>query len=113
MSGAGRLRERFAFDERVKVEDGFGNHRATWAERVQVRAGLRALRGGESVMASRLEGKQVVLITIRKSSKTAGITTDWRARDARAGTVFNIREISLSRNRLYYEMLCESGVNAG
>jgi hypothetical protein len=68
------------------------------------------VRGGEDVMAARLEGRQPVVLTVRKSTDTDDITTDWRATDARTGAVYNIRTVQPSEDRAWIDLLCESGV---
>ncbi len=103
----------FAFDKRSERPDGLGNTRAEWVEQFIVSAGLHDLRGGETVMAARLEGKQPAIVTIRRSAQTKQITTDWRARDVRSGDIYNIRTKTLTKNRAYFEMLCEKGVAHG
>jgi head-tail adaptor len=62
-------------------------------------------------MAARLEGNQPVVITVRASSDTRRITTDWRAVDARdASHVFNVRSTSPGERRDYIDILCQLGV---
>lgn len=50
-------------------------HDERFLERVQ----LRFLRGGERVMAERLESRTPVIITIRNSMRARQITSEWRA----------------------------------
>jgi SPP1 family predicted phage head-tail adaptor len=110
--GVGDLYYRVAFDKRSEVDDGYGNTVSDWAEQFQCRAAYRHLRGGESIMAGRLEGKHVQVITVRASSQTRQVTTDWRMRDARDGTVFNIRDVTAEIDRMFISFLCERGVAA-
>lgn len=107
---AGQLRERFEFQERERVEDGYGNEQGPWRARFE-RAGRRQmLRGGEQVMASRLEGRAPAVITVRACSQTRTVTTDWRLRDVRNEDLWNIRSISPSEKRDYLDILVEKGV---
>lgn len=108
--GAGDLYYRVAFDSRIEVDDGYGNTVSDWTEQFQCRAAYRHLRGGESVMAGRLEGKHVQVITVRVSSQTLAITTDWRVRDVRNSDVFNIRDVTNETDRQWISLLCEKGV---
>jgi SPP1 family predicted phage head-tail adaptor len=108
--GAGDLYYRVAFDQRAEVEDGMGNTVADWQEQFQCRAAYRHLRGGESVMAGRLQGKHAQVIIVRASSQTRQVSTDWRARDARTGDVFNIRDVTVETDRAFISFLCERGV---
>lgn len=110
---AGELHNRFAFDARVEQQDGRGNTVASWLERFQCRAGVLNMRGGETVMAARLEGRRPVVVTVRNFPATRQVTTDWRCRDVRTGEAFNVRAVQPSQDRAYIEFLCESGVANG
>lgn len=110
--GAGDLNYRVAFDERAHVADGYGNTVSDWVEQFQCRAAYRHLRGGESVMAGRLQGKHSQVIIVRASSQTRQVTPEWRVRDARDGTVFNIRDVTAETDRMFISFLCERGVAA-
>jgi len=109
-SAAGHLVNLVAFDKRGAAGDGKGNTRSDWTEQFRCRAGYRHLRGGEDVMAARLQGKHTQLITVRASSLTRQISTDWRARDVRNGDVFNIRDITHETDRQWISLLVERGV---
>lgn len=114
---AGDLYQRVAFDQRVTGNPDspadYGNTVDEWEEQFQTRAAFIHLRGGESVMASRLAGRHTQVIRVRASSQTREITTEWRARDARAGTIFNVRDITLNEDdRAFLDILVESGVAA-
>lgn len=108
--GAGDLYYRVAFDKRVEVDDGMGNTVGEWQEQFQCRAAYLHKHGGESVMAGRLQGKHVQVITVRASSQTRQVTTDWRVRDVRTGEAFNIRDVTHETNRQWISLLCEKGV---
>lgn len=110
--GAGDLYHRVAFDRRAEVDDGMGNTQSEWVEQFQCRAAYRHLRGGESVMAGRLEGKHTQIITVRASSQTRTITSDWRVRDARSGGAFAIRDVTHETDRQWISLLVERGVAA-
>jgi len=88
MVRAGQLRERIAFDKRRETDDGAGNLEGAFEEQFVVWAEVLRLRGGEGVIAARLEGKQPVVITVRQSAATRLIKADWRARDKRTGEEF-------------------------
>lgn len=109
MSAASELRERVTFAQRALVSDGHGNAEGEYEDEFTVSARIRPRLGGEQVMAGRLEGKNIATITVRYSSDTAQITTDWEARDARTGQKWNIRSITNPDERKrYLELLCES-----
>ncbi|EJW12737.1 hypothetical protein A33M_1707 [Rhodovulum sp. PH10] len=109
---AGDLRERVRFEARAVGDDGYGNVRADWIERFSVSARIVSLRGGESVIAARLQGTQPVVITVRAEARTRAIATDWRAVDARRGTVYAIRGAVEREGRDYIDLTCEAGVAA-
>ncbi|WP_244598283.1 head-tail adaptor protein [Pseudohoeflea suaedae] len=102
-----------AFDEPPSVPDGYGGTVNGWSERFRARASYMRLRGGETVMAGRLAGKQPTVITIREHAKAANVDGTWRARDVRTGEVFNIRSVVLSDDRRHRELTAESGVAIG
>lgn len=110
--GAGDLKERVAFDKRVDREDGLGNTVDEWEEQFSVRAGYMHLRGGEAVLASRLENRHPQVIRIRASIQSRLITADWRCRDTRTGDEFAIRDVTLTTDRKWVDVLCERGVAA-
>lgn len=120
MTTAGQLREKIAFDSRgphVGPDD--GNTQGAFEERFVVSARRQDLRGGETVMASRLEGRQPVLLTVRSTSLTKQITTDWQARDARSGSfvggkwtgiTYAIKAINPTEDRAWIDIIVEAGV---
>jgi len=118
--GTGDLYYRVAFLKRETIEDGPFRTEGPLSEQFQCRAAFRHLRGGESVMAGRLEGKHTQIIIVRASSLTRQITTDWIVRDVRAsaeispgrfqGDVFNIRDVTHETDRAWISLLCERGV---
>lgn len=112
MLGAGDLFQRIAFDVHIDVDDGNGNTKGGWQERFQCRAAYRHLRGGEGVMAGRLENRHPQIITVRSSSQTRQVTADWRVRDVRSGDVFAIRDVTHETDRQWISLLCERGVAA-
>lgn len=109
--GAGRLDRRFRFSRRVEVEDGHGNTVAQMQFQFEVAGGRKYLRGGESVMASRLTAKTPAILCIRNCTNARQIEAEWQTVDARTGETFQIKESPReSDNRGYVEMLVMSGV---
>lgn len=106
---AGDLRDNFIFELVVDVPDGNGGFEKVVTE-LSRRGNIRFLRGGETVQASRLQGKQPVVVTVRNSQKTRQITTDTIMRDARTGTAYNIRAVVPTDDRQFIEITAESGV---
>lgn len=115
--GAGDLTERVALDRRIEVNpdlpDDFGNTVSDWQEQFETSAGFIHLRGGESVMAGRLQGNSTLVIFVRASSQTRMITTEWRLRDVRTGIAYNISEASPTTDRKWIDILAQSGVASG
>lgn len=109
MTTAGQLSERFAFEEPTQTEDGYGGTTEGFTERAVASARRVFKRGGEGVLAARLEGKQPAIITIRASAASRAITTAWRARDVRTGALYNIRSVEPTEDRAWLEMLIEGG----
>lgn len=107
--GAGPLRELWAFDERITIDDGAGNTQGEWQERFRCAARAETLKGGETVMAARLEGRQPYAATIRYSAKSALVTSDWRARDVRSGVTFAISTVTTRPRRDYRDLIVIEG----
>ena len=109
MIGAGDLRERIEVEERLTgPTDEFGNPQTVWQLGGTFWAHYRVLRGGETVQAARLEGRQVLVVTVRATALTRRIRPDWRLRDARDGRVFEITApIVLTDDRSMVEITCE------
>lgn len=104
------LFESVAFDAPVTVDDGYGGTDTQWQEKFTTRANFKYLRGGETVQAARLEGRQPVVVMIRAHSKSLAVTPAYRMRDVRRGTMYNVRSIVPSDDRMYVEITVESGV---
>lgn len=109
-SGAGPLYQHVAFEKKGTASDGAGGTTTAWVEQFHCRAGYTHLRGGENVMAARLEGTHSIVVRVRASSNTRLVTTDWRVKDARSSVVFNIRDITPSDDRAFLDVLVQSGV---
>lgn len=107
---AGELIHKVSFQKREEVDRGDGVFEGAWLEQFQTRAKYHFMRGGESVLAGRLQGTQTLVITVRSSEASRLATTDWAIRDERSGAWFNIREVTPHPNRQWLDFLCQSGV---
>lgn len=107
--GSGQLHSSITFSTVTEVPDGHGGFDPVPTS-FTVRANIRYLRGGETVQAARLTGKQPVVVTVRRSSQTAALTTDDKMKDARTGTEYQIRAIVPTACRQFFEITAESGV---
>jgi len=108
--GAGVRKEVLAYETRQEIDDGAGNPvSGPWVEQFRTSAQMHPLRGTEAVMASRLQGIQPYLVTVRCYSATLCITTDGRLRDTRSGVTYNITSAVPREKRDYIDMLCVAG----
>jgi head-tail adaptor len=123
-TSAGQLYERVAFDERSLQSDGYGNTEGGFEQVLTCRAGFTYLRGSEAVIASRLEGRQPIVVRVRRSSETEQIEPDWRMRNLNdgawedsgetvwSGPVYAVRSIAKTPDRMWLDIMVEQGVAA-
>lgn len=110
MLNSGELRELVAFDQRARVSDGAGNYQSDFVEVFQRRAAFVYAGGSEAVTAERLQGRSILKVKMRNDSEAKRITTDWRLRDVRRGTVYNIREVdAVTDPRVVYLTVVSGG----
>ncbi len=111
-SGAGALSEIVAFESRAVIDDGYGNEvSGDWTERFKANARIQPIKGGESVIADRLQGTQPVVIRVRYEPQSLSANTDWRVRDLRAGVIYQIKsQANMDEKRRYIEFLAIAGV---
>ncbi len=110
MTGAGELRWKVAFDQRLDVDDEYGNSQSEFVEQFAVAAKIEPKFGGEAVIAARLQSRQPVIIVVRQSNQTRLIKEDWRARDVRSGEIYAIRSIvDPDGKRQFVEILTQTG----
>lgn len=108
---AGDLKHRLRFERRAETpDDGYGNREGNWQTQFEVWAGIKPLRGSETVIASRLAGIQPVIITVRMSSQTKQIAAHWRA-VGRDGKVYNIKGegADTEQRRRYLDVMADTG----
>lgn len=113
----GRFRESVNFQRRSTASDGYGNQVASWADMaglVGFPARIAPMRGGEDVIASKLQANGLVEIKVNSCVAIRGVTATDRIVDTRTGEVYNIRYIENKdeRNR-YVTFVCEYGVADG
>jgi hypothetical protein len=108
---AGPLRDRLEFQQRTTSDDGFGNTvTGPFATVFTAAAQLTPLRGGETVMASRLQGMQPLVCRIRSSVASRAVTTAWQVMD-RNGVVYQVKSPPADPDgkRAWLEFLIEKG----
>lgn len=108
--GAGALNERVGFAKRDSATDGLGGVSGAFTEQFSRAAGVTHLRGGEGVLAARLEGQHTVVIRVRSCSLTRAVTPEWQIEDKRTGMVYAIRDVTPTDDRAYLDFLAQSGV---
>lgn len=86
----GQLDRRVTFQSFVMIEDDMGGVVHGWEDRFTLWAHILYLRGSEAVMQARLVSKAPVIITVRWSAQSVGITSEWRAMIG--GVVFDLKE---------------------
>ena len=108
--GAGQLRQRIRFERPNAIANGYGGHTAGFEAVFDDRAAYTRLRGSESVVAARLQGRQPTVIRVRASMRARGAKTAWRIVDRDSGEIFNIRSVAETNDRRWIDFLAESGV---
>lgn len=106
------LDHRAEFSLRESIEDDMGGTRDEWVPQFVEWAGVKHLRGGESVMQARLASRSPVIVTIRNSARARQITSEWRVTlRSRSGIVL-VAEVKEdprpSEGDAYLEFLAET-----
>ena len=109
-NGAGPLREVLIAQRREDTDDGYGNTQGEWVEQCRFNASIEARRGGEAVIAGRLQGTVAYMVTTRYAGSIAAVQPDWRLVDARSGAVYAIRTWIPRPRRDYIDGDIEVGV---
>lgn len=103
---AGSLNHRITFQKREEIDDGYGGVRGDWVDKFDEPARLKPRMGSETVIASRLQGIQPYTLVVYSSVRTRQVTSAWRAKNARTGTVYDITSIiNPDENDAFLEML--------
>lgn len=107
---ASDLRDRVSLEKREEIDDGYGGVVGQWVTQFERNACILLSKGGETVIAARLQSVQPALIIVRYDAETAAITAAWRLIETRSGTVYNIRTVAdMERRGRFITMLCEAG----
>lgn len=75
---AGERKARVTFSKRVGDQDEFGQTEHEWVVQFSRWASIAHRRGGEGVLAARLEGKALALVTVPADTETKLITSNWK-----------------------------------
>lgn len=123
MVARGKMQHRVALDAPDDTADGAGGVVHGWAQRQVLWAHVLWLRGGETVQAARLKGRQPAVVTLDRTAVSGAADTRWRLRmldmvppggsdEAFPGLVFAIRAIVPTDDRRQLEITCEAGARA-
>lgn len=107
---ASEYRERIQFEQRGldANNDRLGDFEPA-PDKWQVRARFIWLKGGESVMQSRLTGVAPAVVRVRTSEAMREITTAFRIVDRKTGMTFNIRSVMPVRETRVIDFTCDTG----
>lgn len=105
---AGALNHRIEFLQKTTTTNAIGGRGDAFVAQFSRRAAFRHKSGGEAVIAARLEGRHVMVVTIRRCAQSSQIDASWRVRDQRENVVFDIKDITTSEDGGWLEILCES-----
>lgn len=109
-SGAGSLSERISFQEPTSGSDGGGGVIEGYTTQFTEPAQMMPKVGGEGVTASRLQGVQPFLCTVRSSARTRQITPAWRAVNERTGVTYNITTaVNIDERNQWIELMLVAG----
>lgn len=112
MIEAGRLTERVTFAKRVETNPDFpndyGNTVGEWVDQGTVWAQFVHLRGGEAVMAGRLQNRHPMVVRVRSSPLTRQVAADWKM--SSGGVDYAIRDVTPLADRSGFDVLVEGGV---
>ena len=107
---ANDLRDRVSLEKREEIDDGYGGTVGAWVPQFERNACILLSKGGETVIASRLQSIQPALIIVRYDAETATINAAWRLIETRSGTIYNIRtSADMERRGRFITMLCDAG----
>jgi head-tail adaptor len=95
----------------VASEDGYGNNDTDWITLIANRAArLAPARGGEKVIAARLQGTAPWDVWLRRDPQTAAITEGDRIVDVLTGRILAIRFVgNLDERGRFLLLQCEAG----
>lgn len=111
LTTAGDLREVIELQQNEEIDDGYGNVYGGWTTKITAPARIRILKGSETIIASRLAGKQTAVITARWQPDIEPVTPAWRAKDARTGKIYDIKAVTPDERKAWVDLLTEATVS--
>lgn len=100
---AGDLRERITLQRRELDEN--GDPLGDWESRFSRAVKVVNLRGGESVMQQRIQGKQPVLLVVRADPETITLDNSFRAINERTLQIYDLSAAAETTGRDWVEIL--------
>ena len=110
---AGMMVNRVRFERRSGATDEYGNTLSTWSTLFTVWAGFKATPGREALEAGRLESTMTGVLSLRRSTDSAGLTAADRGVfvvGPYTGRTFNIRSIVPGHDSSTIDLAIEEGV---
>ncbi len=95
--GAGRLRDRCAFQKEQNTADGAGGNATTWQTQFTVSGQMIHGATREDREAGRLEASAKWRLKVRSSTDTRTVTAEWRV--LIKGVPYQIRSLGINRDR--------------
>lgn len=106
-----RVKDRlFSFQQPTQVDDGHGGEEDGFEEVFQAEAFVINLRGRETVIASRMQGVQPIVVHIDRWDQSELVTTGWRLVDQDTLEEFHITTAVPTEDRRDIEITAASGV---
>ncbi len=112
-AAAGMMVNRVRFERRGTTADQYGNVLSGWATLFTVWAGFKATPGREALQAGRLESTMTGVLSLRRSTDSAGLTAADRGvfvAGPYTGRTFNIRSIVPGHDNSTLDLTIEEGV---
>lgn len=109
---AGLLNRRVTILKAKSTLDAYGAEVVEWSSFLVCYAEFVHMRGTETVDAARLQGREIFKVKLRRSAKSAEISTEDRLRDERVDQLFQIRSVDAISNQRWIFLVVESGVAA-
>lgn len=111
---AGSLKHRIAFDRPVVSQNDTGEEVIEWHHQGTVSARVEPARSNEAQLSNASLVPVDTKITVRWSPSLDEVSTKWRARNVKYGTIYNIQgvqHINLAKRDI--EIMAQSGIDEG
>ena len=107
---AGSLKHRVRIEERVRTPDEGGGTVEGWVTKAEgLRARILEMAGSEKVVADKLSGVLTHELTLRRSSKTEGLSNLMRIVEVATGRIHDVKTVKLDERRRDYVVTTQTG----